>query len=560
MMMKKLPTKRLQGFSLVETLITLAIFGIMIAMISQVILINLEVSRKVYVRTQVREELAELTTLVQRDIRNARIVKECGEFRDGSETVSRCTISHAEEFTWTDNCPGDTAAINRICKISVPGNQLLFETSDLITIEDFSFDINLSTGEDGTKSTILMTLRASATNPNFEISNQVRQIAVSTRNFTLGDFFVGATPTAVPTAAAPTQVSCPHTGTTLYWTDTTTGAISAINGQIPCGRTVRIAAQHGSAQANDVTFYVQMPGQQATQQMSVTTVQLDTPGTYNFSGNVPGYAGSACQDTVSVTCANDPQSQCPFNFTTLLQKSQFTEFWSPQDAQHSSCQGTFVEIYATHNAPPSQPVTFPGTRATDVAITVTNPNGQNVTLTGSSGAGGAAFTMSTPGTYTVVGKATNTNGTGNCTDTLNVTCGVSGTGQLPTNFTFPQNVGQYAAGCSQSPCPNLTTSGSLVLLNGDAGDASCNQICAMAGGQCYPQGYQEMAAYGNCDIMSRFLAPGSQYTCQGFYGGGPLMTYYASQNRYIIYQQTDGRNSCSTSMASRLYAPCPCTR
>lgn len=201
--------KTIKAFSLVEMLITIAIFGILIAMISQVILINIQVSRKTFIRSQIREELAEIATLIQRDVRNARLIGECGANTQENRTINRCLMSHIEEFVWTDDCPGSSEEIKKICKKSVPGEQLLFESSDLITFERLNFEVNLSSGTDGTRSTILVTLYSSASNPNFDVNNQVRQIAVSTRNFTLGDFFVESEteeprPTSSPTQATPT--------------------------------------------------------------------------------------------------------------------------------------------------------------------------------------------------------------------------------------------------------------------------------------------------------------------------------------------------------------------
>ncbi|MBW7953189.1 MAG: type II secretion system protein [Candidatus Dojkabacteria bacterium] len=201
--------KTIKAFSLVEMLITIAIFGILIAMISQVILINIQVSRKTFIRSQIREELAEIGTLIQRDVRNARLIGECGETSLENRTINRCLMSHIEEFVWTDDCPGSSEGIKKICKKSVPDEQLLFESSDLITFERLNFEVNLSSGTDGTRSTILVTLYSSASNPNFDVNNQVRQIAVSTRNFTLGDFFVEPEteeprPTSSPTQTTPT--------------------------------------------------------------------------------------------------------------------------------------------------------------------------------------------------------------------------------------------------------------------------------------------------------------------------------------------------------------------
>jgi prepilin-type N-terminal cleavage/methylation domain-containing protein len=60
-----------EGFSLLELLITLAIFGILMVTTTRIITINLIVARKVKARTYAREETAFMLNVLKKDIRNA---------------------------------------------------------------------------------------------------------------------------------------------------------------------------------------------------------------------------------------------------------------------------------------------------------------------------------------------------------------------------------------------------------------------------------------------------------------------------------------------------------
>lgn len=190
-MVKRLQsTTRLKAYSILEVLITLALFGVLIAMLSNILLLNFKTSRQVAYRSKIREELSELVSLIQRDMRNADyvVLAECGngQLINNQATVDGCKMSHVEEFVWVNQtyqaCRDSSIVdINRICKIDSSGN-VIYKTSDEIQIDQINFDI-LTEGLDGKQATIIITLIASAANPNWEVDNQVRQITVSTRNF-----------------------------------------------------------------------------------------------------------------------------------------------------------------------------------------------------------------------------------------------------------------------------------------------------------------------------------------------------------------------------------------
>ncbi|MFQ5492622.1 MAG: PilW family protein [Candidatus Dojkabacteria bacterium] len=306
---KLIQSKLMKGFSLVETLITLAIFGILMAMLSQILIINISISRKTFARSRIRDEMSELVTLIQRDIRNAKIIGECGEKTEGSETFTECQIYHAEEFVWTDNCP-DEGEVQRLCKLTVvdpaiPGDvpDVLFQTSDLINVDDFGLEVGLSQGDDGTKSTILVTVLASSANENFEVNNQVRQIAVSTRNFTLGDFFLDQ--------SEPEEVICNYNSTQIGVrkqgdNDWNLGSLDLL-----CGETFEYASFHNNnlnQVATDTTMNVSGPGVTRTTRGTgqLTTSVEQERGTYTINVITDESNGQACESTGIVNCFRDP--------------------------------------------------------------------------------------------------------------------------------------------------------------------------------------------------------------------------------------------------------------
>lgn len=198
-MKKSKNQKTIKAFSLVETVVTLGIFGLLIGMLSQVLLLNLQVSQKISARTRIREELSIVTGLIQRDMRNADKVYisagQCGnqldlEFPANIESSeneeSGCHIAlQNQEALWVNgshrNCDQ-----GKLCKLDWTNqNSVLFETSDILTITDISFESQLLGELDSGNSnaTLLVTLQAESTNPRWEILNQVRQISVTTRNF-----------------------------------------------------------------------------------------------------------------------------------------------------------------------------------------------------------------------------------------------------------------------------------------------------------------------------------------------------------------------------------------
>lgn len=96
---KKLRSEKLltrnstDGFSLVELLVTLAIFGILMATVTSIIVVNLRVARRIKARTYVREETAFMLNVLKKDLRNADNVICVDKFwRDVTHSTPPCNL------------------------------------------------------------------------------------------------------------------------------------------------------------------------------------------------------------------------------------------------------------------------------------------------------------------------------------------------------------------------------------------------------------------------------------------------------------------------------------
>ncbi|MEI7578762.1 MAG: prepilin-type N-terminal cleavage/methylation domain-containing protein [bacterium] len=207
--------KKITAFSLVETLVTLAIFSILVAMLSDVLVLNIRVSRKITARTIIREELSQMVGLIQRDMRNANYIDlaKCGGDKDhpidiNNDQASKevgCMLVHQDTVAWiwvpadSDNIEGCTRnndfnnsqLIGTLCrfKVDASGWDVTFKNSAYLNIENVQVEktfILPSVGEDqnqASQALLVFTIYAKASNPTWDINNQVRQIVVTTRNF-----------------------------------------------------------------------------------------------------------------------------------------------------------------------------------------------------------------------------------------------------------------------------------------------------------------------------------------------------------------------------------------
>jgi prepilin-type N-terminal cleavage/methylation domain-containing protein len=165
-----------KAFSLVETVVTLAVFAILMTMLSQVLIMNWRINRIVTERSRFREEFSQLTGLIQRDFRNADFIDldACGEdiVYPSINNNKVCKINVIEDYWWY-LCEG------YICK-DKGDKELIYKSSAILKIEDLSIEL---IAENNENLTIYITVKASARNENWKINNQVRQIVVNTRNY-----------------------------------------------------------------------------------------------------------------------------------------------------------------------------------------------------------------------------------------------------------------------------------------------------------------------------------------------------------------------------------------
>lgn len=74
--------KNFKALSIVEMLVTMAIFAILSVMLLQSLFLNIRLSTQINIRARIRSEMDQLQTLIERDIRNADEIKiaECYDY------------------------------------------------------------------------------------------------------------------------------------------------------------------------------------------------------------------------------------------------------------------------------------------------------------------------------------------------------------------------------------------------------------------------------------------------------------------------------------------------
>lgn len=173
--MKQINIKKLKAYSLLEIVATLAIVAIIMVMLTNILFLTLDVSKKAFARSQVREEQNAILTNIEKDIRNARYIENCS----GSGASADCEIYIQRIYHW-GVCQRANTNDLYVCKKDESGN-IIEGMSENIKLDQFTIETGIA--ESSGKKTILITLVVSHTNPEFDVSNQVRQLAISTRNF-----------------------------------------------------------------------------------------------------------------------------------------------------------------------------------------------------------------------------------------------------------------------------------------------------------------------------------------------------------------------------------------
>jgi type II secretory pathway pseudopilin PulG len=175
----KFTKSKMRAFSLVELIVSISIVGLIIIMLNNIILTTALVSQKSLARSFVREELSNIADLVASDIRSADRVGNCaGSMLSGD---LRCEIYGLQTVVWQIcNVDGE----DFICRTDVQGTPIFMSAKD-VNIQSASFELGFGDGTAPTRRSILFTIVAGHDNEKLDVTNIVRQIIISTRNYVL---------------------------------------------------------------------------------------------------------------------------------------------------------------------------------------------------------------------------------------------------------------------------------------------------------------------------------------------------------------------------------------
>lgn len=171
--------KNKKGYSLLEVLVSLGIMAIVITMLFNVLIVGIQSSLRVLARSVVREEIAYVSGLIARDIRNSDRVFNCGE----TSLQNSCDFFRNNiRYRW-GQCTGETT---RICKYDITDLSSpveVFKSSQNVGVTRIDFTQGFGTSESDRLRTVLLTIVASHNNSYVNVNNVFRQSSISTRNF-----------------------------------------------------------------------------------------------------------------------------------------------------------------------------------------------------------------------------------------------------------------------------------------------------------------------------------------------------------------------------------------
>lgn len=160
----------LKAFSILETLVSITTIGVILLMLNNVILDFVIISQKSLARSTVREEIATATTRMVTDIRNA-------------DTLGACSGASCQVFSATGSTTWQLCGTS-ICKLNNVG-AVVYTTSPILQVTSFNIAQGPVTNNNISQNNVLITIVGKHQNDNLNINNILRQVSVSTRNYSL---------------------------------------------------------------------------------------------------------------------------------------------------------------------------------------------------------------------------------------------------------------------------------------------------------------------------------------------------------------------------------------
>ncbi len=173
----KFSTKK-RAYSLLEIIVSLLIVSIIIVMLTNILFLSLDISKKSFARTSIRESQSEILRKIEKDIRNAHFIEQCA----GENENAMCIVELDKKYYWT-TCQNEQGNMT-ICKkinLGTPNEQIVEELPNYIKVDLLSFEQD--PGNNAEKRTIVVTTSFSHVQEEYSILNQIRQIIISTRNY-----------------------------------------------------------------------------------------------------------------------------------------------------------------------------------------------------------------------------------------------------------------------------------------------------------------------------------------------------------------------------------------
>ena len=179
--------QRLKGYSIIELIISMGIIAVATGALLSSLIYGFRLNVNAIARSFVREEIANVASLIVKDIRNSdRLILCSGEFNIGEvlSDYGRCRfVSNGKIYDWT--VCDETTGSPSLCKYYLDLNfnvvNIEYKASSNIRVQKLIFESTLnSNSKDGN---ILVTIVGAHANANLEIFNIFSQLSASTRNF-----------------------------------------------------------------------------------------------------------------------------------------------------------------------------------------------------------------------------------------------------------------------------------------------------------------------------------------------------------------------------------------